>query len=943
MNPSKLPTGIVTFLYTDIQGSTPLWERDPQGMRNALARHNAVLADAIAAHGGHWYKTVGDAFQVAFADPAQAVAAAVAGQRGLARAKWGRTGPLLVRMGLHTGPAIAEETDYATTHTLNRVARITSAAHGGQILLSNEVVELARHHLPEGISLRDMGKHRMKGLTQLEHLFQVIVPGLPAIFPPIATLALSPNNLPLQLTSFVGREKEVAEVKKLLSTSRLVTLTGSGGCGKTRLSVQIASEIQSDYANGVWLAELAPVTDPALVPQTLLSIFKLREDSHRSMLEVLIDYLRTKTLLLILDNCEHLIEACAQISETLLHACPKLRVLASSREALGIAGEVAYRVPSLNVPDPAHIPPLDQLEKLDSIRLFVERAATAKPGFTLTSDNASSLAQICFRLDGIPLAIELAASRVKVLTPEQIASRLDDRFRLLTGGSRTALPRQQTLRAMIDWSYSLLSEQEKILFRRLAVFVGGWTLDAAESVCGEESGPTRSTTTESDVRGNGLDVLDLLTRLVDKSLIITDESTGEFRYHRLETIRQYLREKFFETDVVETLRDRHLDYFVRFAEIADENLKGRDQVRWQNCMAAELDNLRAALEWGLSRNPDSALRIVGAANLFWTAGGYSAEGFRWTQKALEQVEKIPVPQGITMEQRLVTRAKALRGLTRLYLSLGDNANAKRVAEESVALYRQSQDQRGLAFALVVLAYPLELLGERVQAEEVLQESNMIAHAEGDVYVICRSLNLFARVILNLHHDLDLSQGYVEESLHLAREAGLRSQEAQALEISGLIATHRNAYDEARSHFKESIGVYQEIGATFNVILEKSNLAHLERKLGNYADALEYYRETIIAFRDIGQTGAVAHQLECFGFIALAQNQNERALQLFAVADVLREKRGTPMTPDEQNYFDKQLKGLREKMDSKVYESIWSIGYAMSVDQAIQIAVEANHG
>jgi predicted ATPase len=654
-------------------------------------------------------------------------------------------------------------------------------------------------------------------------------------------------------------------------------------------------------------------------------MFKLREDSHRDTLEVLIEYLHRKALLLVLDNCEHLIEACAQISEALLHACPKLRVLASSREALGIAGEVTYRVPSLNVPDPVHLPPLELLEKIDSIRLFVERAATAKPGFRLTKDNAASLAQICFRLDGIPLAVELAASRVKVLTPEQIASRLDDRFRLLTGGSRTALPRQQTLRAMIDWSYSLLSEQEKTLFRRLAVFAGGWTMDAAEAVCGEEK--------------NGFDVLDLLMRLVDKSLIITDESTGEIRYRRLETIRQYSREKFFETGEVEALRDRHLDYLVQFAEVADENLKGRDQVRWQNCMAAELDNLRAALEWGLSRNPDSALQIAGAANLFWTAGGHSAEGFRWTQKALEQVEKIPLPEGITREQRLLARAKALRGLTRLYLSLGDNVNAKRVAEESVTLYRQSQDRRGLAFALVILAYPLEFLGEREQAEAVLQESYSIALAEGDVYVICRSLNLFARVILDLHHDLDLSQGYVEESLRLAREAGLRSQEAQASEILGLIATQRNDYDEARSHLKESIRVYQEIGAAFNVVLEKSNLAHLERKLGNYADALEYYRETIIAFRDIGQTGAVAHQLECFGFIALAQNQNERALQLFAAANALREKSGTLMTPDEQIYYNDQLNVLRQKMDSKGDEPLWSIGRPMTIEQAIELALK----
>jgi predicted ATPase len=608
-----------------------------------------------------------------------------------------------------------------------------------------------------------------------------------------------------------------------------------------------------------------------------------------------------------------------------LQACPKLRILASSREALGITGEFAYRVPSLNTPNPEHLPPLDQLQKADSIRLFIERAATAKPGFTLTDVNAFSLAQICFRLDGIPLAIELAASRVKVLSPDQIAARLDDRFRLLTGGSRTALPRQQTLRAMIDWSYSLLSEEEKKLFRRLAVFVGGWTLEGAEAVCSDED--------------DRADILDLLTKLVDKSLVFTEEANGEIRYHRLETIRQYSREKFLETDEVEKIRDRHFDFFVQFAELVDLKLKSRDQLLWQNRMSAEQDNLRAALEWGLNRSPDGALRITGAANLFWTAGGFSAEGFRWTQKALEQVEKTSLPSGATEDLRLVARAKALCGLTRLYLSLGDNANAKRAAEESVALYRQSPDRIGLAFALIVLAYPLDFLGERTEAEEALQESYSIGRVEGDTYIICRALNRLGHVIVDLYHDLALAQRYVEESLRLAQEAGLRSQEAQAFEILGFIAIHRDNAEEARRYLKESVRAYEGIGASFNVILEKSNLAHLERRLGNHVEALEYYRETILAFRDMGQTGAVAHQLECFGFIALAQNEHERALQLFASANALREKSGTPMTPDEQTYFDEQLNGLREKMDLKLFDSAWSRGQAMGMEKAIELAVE----
>ena len=921
----NVPTGTVTFLFTDIEGSTKLAQEHPEHMPSLLTRHNEILTQSIEGNNGFVFQIVGDSFAASFHHAEDALHAALDAQRQLQTEAWSPAS-IRVRMGIHTGQAdVQANGDYRGYLTLSHVQRLMSAAHGGQVLLSFAAQELVRDVLPEGSSLRDMGERRLKDLPRSEHIYQLVVADLPDEFPPIKTLDVFHHNLPAQMTSFIGREKERKEIKQALSAHRLVTLTGSGGAGKSRLSLQIGMECLEQFSDGVWLVELATVTDPALIPQALLSTFRLREDRHRSVSEVLIDYLQARTLLLILDNCEHLIEACAEISETLLQACPTLRILASSREALGLTGEVAYRVPSLRAPSPENLPPLEQLQKADSIRLFVERAATAKPGFTLTDVNAFSLAQICYRLDGIPLAIELAASRVKVLSPDQIAARLDDRFRLLTGGSRTALPRQQTLRAMIDWSYSLLSEQEKKLFRRLAVFVGGWTLEAAEAVCAQEN--------------NGVDVLDLLTRLVDKSLVVMEETNEGIRYHRLETIRQYSREKFLETEEVEAVRDGHLAYYVQFTELADEKLKSGEQLEWQNRMSAEADNLRAALDWALHRDPESALRIVGAANLFWTAGGYSAEGFRWTQKALEQTEPGSSEMPITNERWIIARAKALCGQTRLYLSLGDNANAKRVAEESVSLYRQTQDRHGLAFALVVLAYPLEFLGERAEAETALQESYSIGRAEDDVYIICRALNRLGHVIVDLYHDLDLAQRYVEESLRLAKEARLRSQEAQAFEILGFIAIHRNDHEAARSHLKESARVYDEIGATFNVILEKSNLAHLERRLRNYAEALEYYRETIAAFRDMGQTGAVAHQLECFGFIALAQDDEERALQLFAASSALRQKSGTPMTPDEQTYFDEQLESLRQKMDLSKFDLVWSNGHTMKMEQAIELAIE----
>jgi predicted ATPase/class 3 adenylate cyclase len=925
------PSEIVTFLFTDIEGSTRLAQEYPESMPALLARHNEILHLAIEAHHGFIFQNAGDSFSASFQQAGDALHAALDAQRLFFREIWSPA-PLTVRMGIHTGPAHLEddsnEKRYSGYTTLALTQRIMSAGHGGQVLLSQASRDSALDNLPARVQLLDMGKRRLKDFLRAEHLYQLSVPDLPAEFPPLNTLELLNHNLPAQLTSFIGRQKEIEEIRKCVVEKRIVTLTGSGGAGKTRLCLQVGAACLEQFEDGVWLAELATVTSPSLIPQTLLSIFNLREDTHRSPLDVLIDYLRTKSILILLDNCEHLIGDCARITEKLLQACPQLKILATSREALGIPGEVSYHVPSLKIPDPADVRSLDRLQDMDSIRLFIERAAAAKPEFALTEENASSVAQICSRLDGIPLAIELSAVRVKVLTLEQIAARLDDRFQLLTSGTRTALPRQQTLRATIDWSYSLLSEAEQSLFRSLAVFVGGWTLEAAETVCGGER--------------NGSDILDLLTRLVDKSLILIEDTPGGMRYHRLETIRQYSREKLFETDEVQALQDRHLAFYVQFAELVDDKLKGRDQEIWHKRMTAEQDNLRAALEWGLSRDPDGALRIAGAANLFWTAGGYSAEGFRWTQQALKRVEKSPVPAGRTNAQRPVARAKALCGLTRLYLSLGDNASAKRVAEESVALYRQSQDRRGLAFALVVLAYPLDFLGERDQAESILQESYSIAQAKGDVYVQCRSLNILTRVIIALHHDLDLARQYIEESLQLARMAGLRSQEAQARGILATIAIQANDYHGARASLLESVNIYEEVGARFNVILEKSNLAHLERRRANFASALEYYRETILAFRDIGQTGAVSHQLECFGFIALEEDQDERALQLFAAANTLREKRGTPMTPDEELYFAEQLTSLREKLEEKQFELAWSKGRSMTMEEAIELALETTH-
>src|SRR5512138_298430 len=478
-----IPTGTVTFLYTDIEGSTRLAREYPAALPALLARHHEILNAAVQAHAGYVFQIIGDAFCVAFQSAGDALHAAVAAQQALHAEPW-TPAPVKVRMAVHTGKAdYRGEGRYEAYLTLSHVQRLMSAAHGGQLLLSLATAELVRDELRGGLALRDMGERRLKDMAP-ERIYQVLVPALPADFPPIRTLDAHRHNLPAQITSFVGREKEMAEVRDLLGAHRLVTLTGTGGAGKTRLALQVAAQHLDQFADGIWMAELAPVTDGDLIPQTLLSLFNLREDPHRTPMDALVDHLRGRSTLLLLDNCEHLVTACARLADALLAASPGLRVLATSREALGIAGEVDYRVPSMGTPDPAHLPPLDELARVDSVRLFLQRAAAVKTGFQLTPANARYVSEICSHLDGIPLAIELAASRTKALSPEQIAARLGDRFRLLTGGSRAALPRQQTLRATIDWSYSLLSEQEKTLLRRLAVFAGGWTLQAAEDVCG---------------------------------------------------------------------------------------------------------------------------------------------------------------------------------------------------------------------------------------------------------------------------------------------------------------------------------------------------------------------------------------------------------------------------------------------------------------------------
>jgi predicted ATPase len=579
---------------------------------------------------------------------------------------------------------------------------LLEVGHGGPILLTHATEERVRDTLPEEASLRSLGEHRLKDLAAPERVFQLLHRDLPTEFLPLPSLDLLPHNLPLQVTSFVGREKEMAEVRQLLRKTRLLTLTGVGGTGKTRLALQVAADRVGEYPAGLWLAELAPLSDSTLVPQTVATLLGVREEPGRPLTATLVEALKPKKLLVLLDNCEHLLTACAQLADALLRACPGVQVLATSREGLNIPGETTYRLPSLSVPPPTawagyplagggrHLPAtVENLTQYEAVHLFLDRAATMAPAFTLTDANANAVAQVCCRLDGIPLAIELAAARVKVLSVEKIAQLLDDRFRLLTGGSRTALPRQQTLRALIDWSYDLLSEPERRLLCRLAVFAGGWTLEAASAVgIGD---PIEEP-----------EVLDLLTALVERSLVVYEGQ--EERYRLLETVRQYGRDRLRESGEGEAVRRRHHDFFLTLAEEEGSKLGGPEQLQVLDRLEREHDNLRAALAWsGAQGQGEAGLRLAAALWHFWQVRGYVGEG----RENLAGMLALPGAQA-----RTAARAQALHGAGLLASHQGDHRAARALLEESLAICRElgikeggAKNLEGLAVVAVAQAQP----------------------------------------------------------------------------------------------------------------------------------------------------------------------------------------------------------------------------------------------
>ena len=869
------PTGTVTFLFTDIENSAQLAREHPEAWEAAQARHHSILREAIESSNGFVFQVIGDAFCAAFHKAWDALKAAIQSQQELQNEPWGEV-TIYVRMGIHTGEAEIEGNDYRGYLTLSLVQRLMSAGYGGQVLVSNATENLLQDQLPQELSLRDMGVHKFTGVPYSVRVFQVVAPDLPREFPPLRAPDILPNNLPTQLTSFIGREKELADVKRLLPNTHLLTLIGPGGTGKTRLSIRAANELLDQYPDGVWFVEFAPILDPLLVPRTTAIAIGLRDEPQRSVIEMLCDYLHEKKMLIILDNCEHLVDACARMADRILHAAPNTRILASSREALGVGGEVTYRVPSLGLPDLSHLPPIESLDQYEAVKLFIDRATSAVPTFTVTNENAPALAQVCHHLDGIPLAIELAAAKIRVLSVEQIASRLGDRFKLLTSGSRTALERHQTLRAAIDWSYNLLPPAEQILFGRLSIFIGGWTLEAAESVCGDEP-------TSSVVRGE--DILDLMEQLINKSLILKEEMQGETRYRVLETIRQYANEKLVESDESNTLRDKHLEYFLNMAELAEPKLYSADQEHWLNELEVENNNLRAAQEWSLSgpNKGKEGLRLSSALVPFWLIHGHLREGQTWLERLLE----------VNRDASVSIRAKALSGAGTMAWSRNNYSRAAAFHQESLELYQALNDQRGIA--------------------EALHNLGVQSYSQGN----------FEQALPQL-----------QESLKLYRMLGNRLGMAYALISLGEVARYQEDPESATACYEESLTLFRALGDQRWVAGALHNLGLVAMDRGNVDKALSYHEKSLRLFQRLGEKQYLSESLEALADVFRARRQPGTAICLLSAAAAIREELQIPLRPVDQQDYEGVLAMARAQLDElgeHAFEDSWQTGQKIAAE------------
>jgi predicted ATPase/class 3 adenylate cyclase len=908
---APLPTGAVTFAFTDIEGSTARWERDRAAMQEAVRRHDAILRAAITGHDGHVFKTLGDAFCAVFARPDDAVAAMLAAQQALAAQDFSAVDGLRVRVALHTGSADERDGDYFGP-ALNRVARLLSVGHGGQILISSATRELARGDLPAGSTLTDLGSHRLRDLTEPEQVWQLAGAGLPAEFPPLRSLDAFPNNLPLPRTTFVGREHDLAEVKRLLDRHRLLTLTGSGGVGKTRLAIQVGADLLDRYPDGVWFVDLAPIDDPELVSSVTAQALGMSQQQGQRVDEAIPIWLKRKNLLLILDNCEHVLETVAALANGILATAQDVRILATSRQALTISGEAVYALPSLAVPADAAGLKSDDARGYGAIALFVDRAKAADTRFTLTDDNAAIVAEICRRLDGIALAIELAAARVNVLSISKLAQRLSERFKLLTGGSRDVLPRQKTLTALIDWSYDLLTPQEQILFNRLGVFAGGFSLDAAGAVCGGEG-------------LDELDLLDLLSSLTDKSLVVADTSGETERYRLLESTAAYALEKLTASDERERVARRHALYFRERAEVAYELRLGLS-VALTADIELELDNYRAALEWALTQGNDGELggAIAGALGAQLLSAGLVVEARYWSERALARISETDQP------------AIAAR----IYFALSTFFSGERkldAAQRAMDLYESAGDRRRAAIAQLARGFALYQMGHLEEARDAMTRALGESRACGDALHVARALTQLANVAWT-RGDFSAARESYAQALAGYKKIGAESNTASVL--INMAELEFAARDPARALrlANEALDISIRGKHATNVASVYTNIAAYCIALDDLEGARGAATEGLRRARQAQAEHVAAITLQHLALLAALGGNPRQGARLLGYVDARYEQLGLRREATEQWEYNKLQTTLRETLSEGEITALAVEGAAWLEDQAAEEAL-----
>jgi predicted ATPase/class 3 adenylate cyclase len=902
MHMTDLPSGTVTFLFTDIEGSTRLLQRLGPRYAEALGAHQALLREAFVTHHGREVDTQGDSFFAAFPTAHLAVSAAAQAQRALAAHVWPEGAAVRVRMGLHTGAPMLAAGRYIGLD-VHRAARIAAAGHGGQVLLSEATAGLARDHLPVGAALVDLGESQLKDLQRPERIYQLVLPDLPRDFPPLKTLDRAQHNLPMQLTPLVGRDEAVRQVAGLLTRPdvRLVTLTGPGGIGKTRLALQVAAELVDRFADGVYLVSLGAIADPDLVIGAIAQTLGVRELGSAGREENLKTYLAGKTVLLVLDNVEQVIGAAPRVLE-LLMTCPGVNVLATSRVSLRLRGEHEYAAPPLSLParrtpgvaSGAVDADLAELAQYAAVALFIERAQAVNRQFALTSANALAIAEICARLDGLPLAIELAAARTRLLSPQALLARLSSRLALLTGGARDLPERQQTLRNTIAWSYDLLAPAEQALFRRLAVFAGGCTVDAAEAVCVAPEGTNRL----------AVEVLDGADSLAAQSLLrqIEGSEDGEPRFQMLETIREYGLEQLRASGEAEALRQSHLTYFLSLAERAEQGFHSPEEGRWLTALEREHDNFGAALGWARERAEAATvgLRLAGALAYYWFRRGYLTEGREWLEgllalagygreggQAAIQDQMTPAP----------VLARALYGAGDLAVWQGDYPHAMIHLEQCLALAREV----------------------------------------GDVGLAVDALNRLG-ITSYLGDDPRPATQRWEEGLALARALGDPSRLAGPLNNLGEAAYFQGDLERAASYYEEALASVRQAGDLNGLIVMLGNLGNIARRQGDLAKAKALYREALEGARQSGDPRTVAGVVEGMAMVIAASGDGARAARLIGACAAARDAIGAPYLPNERADLAEALPPTRASLGEEGWAAAFAAGRLLTSEQAIREAL-----